>query len=82
LTICCPTAEPFANGWPADSAPGRQALLRGNTAERAFGQSDDAPHFRISIAGVQEKTALPRLNGAWHVPYDATPNTHGIAISR
>lgn len=32
--------------------------------------------FRISIAGAQEKTALLRYEGAWHVPRGATPTTH------
>jgi serine/threonine-protein kinase HipA len=32
--------------------------------------------FRISIAGAQEKTALLRLDGAWHVPNGATPTSH------
>jgi serine/threonine-protein kinase HipA len=32
--------------------------------------------FRVSIAGVQEKTALLRRNGRWEVPQGATPTTH------
>ena len=32
--------------------------------------------FRISIAGVQEKTALLRRNGRWEIPHGATPTTH------
>ncbi len=55
-------------------------LLRGVTAARAFGQPDDATPFRISIAGAQEKTALLRLDGAWHVPHDATPTTHMLKL--
>jgi serine/threonine-protein kinase HipA len=32
-------------------------------------------HFRISIAGAQEKTALLRLGTAWHLPLGTTPTT-------
>ena len=33
-------------------------------------------NFRVSIAGVQEKTALLRHNGQWQRPSGATPTTH------
>lgn len=32
--------------------------------------------FRISLAGAQEKTALLRLNDAWHLPLGTTPTSH------
>lgn len=32
--------------------------------------------FRISIAGAQEKTALLKIGGQWHLPEAATPTTH------
>jgi serine/threonine-protein kinase HipA len=32
--------------------------------------------FRVSIAGVQEKTALLRRDGQWEIPHGATPTTH------
>lgn len=32
--------------------------------------------FRISIAGMQEKTALLHWKGAWHLPHGTTPTTH------
>ncbi len=32
--------------------------------------------FRISLAGAQEKTALLRMNGAWHEPHGTTPTSH------
>lgn len=32
--------------------------------------------FRLSIAGVQEKTALLKIKDDWYVPHDATPTTH------
>ncbi len=37
-------------------------------------QADD--DFRISIAGVQEKTAFLRIDGQWHLPLGATPTSH------
>ena len=49
--------------------------------------SSDAPElatesadFRISIAGAQEKTALLRLEGQWHLPRGATPTTHILKL--
>lgn len=36
--------------------------------------SDD--DFRISIAGMQEKTAFLQMNGQWHLPLGATPTSH------
>jgi serine/threonine-protein kinase HipA len=39
--------------------------------------SDD---FRISIAGVQEKTALLRVGDRWHRPLGATPTTHILKL--
>jgi len=32
--------------------------------------------FRISVAGAQEKTALLKLAGKWHLPLGATPTSH------
>jgi serine/threonine-protein kinase HipA len=37
-------------------------------------------HFRISIAGVQEKTALLRVGDRWHRPLEATPTTHILKL--
>ena len=42
-------------------------------APLGLGEDDD---FRISIAGAQEKTALLRLNGQWHLPHGTTATTH------
>ena len=39
---------------------------------------DEEGEFRISLAGVQEKTALLWWKGKWHVPHDATATTHII----
>lgn len=37
-------------------------------------------HFRISIAGVQERTALLRVGDRWHRPLGATPTTHILKL--
>lgn len=37
---------------------------------------DRDDEFRISVAGVQEKTALLRLGGHWLKPHGTTPTTH------
>ena len=42
-----------------------------------LGLGDDAG-FRISLAGIQEKTALLFLDGAWHIPHGSTATTHII----
>jgi len=42
-----------------------------------LGLGDDAG-FRISLAGMQEKTALLYLDSAWHVPHGSTATTHII----
>lgn len=55
-------------------AAGVEAVLAANLGA-AWG-ADDADTFRISLAGAQEKTALLRHKGAWHVPHGATPTTH------
>jgi serine/threonine-protein kinase HipA len=38
--------------------------------------ANEAPPFRISLAGAQEKTAFVRVNGQWCSPLGATPSTH------
>ncbi|MFL6712506.1 MAG: type II toxin-antitoxin system HipA family toxin [Sulfurifustis sp.] len=52
-----------------------EQFLRRTVAMPTLGQQDDTP-FRISLAGVQEKTALLWHNGRWHLPLGATPSTH------
>lgn len=37
---------------------------------------DEAPMFRISLAGAQEKTAFTQVGGQWCRPLGATPSTH------
>ncbi|MDZ7803144.1 type II toxin-antitoxin system HipA family toxin [Thiohalophilus sp.] len=41
-----------------------------------LGIQGEEDEFRVSLAGVQEKTALLRLNGAWHLPLGPTPTSH------
>lgn len=45
-------------------------------SQTGVGDQDDDEHFRISIAGAQEKTALLQVNGQWCRPLGATPTTH------
>lgn len=42
--------------------------------------SDHDDHFRISIAGAQEKTALLRYQGQWCRPRGSTPTTHILKL--
>ena len=51
------------------------ALLRDVTSDEP---SDGtlAGDFRVSVAGAQEKTALLRRRGRWHIPLGSTPTTH------
>ncbi len=35
-----------------------------------------ADNFRISIAGMQEKTAFLQIDNQWHLPLGATPSSH------
>lgn len=46
-----------------------------NLASAPLGIGEDK-EFRISIAGAQDKTALLRIDGAWHVPHGTTATTH------
>jgi serine/threonine-protein kinase HipA len=48
----------------------------GNLTRNPLGVGDDDREFRISIAGVQEKTALLHWKGKWHVPHGTTATTH------
>jgi len=49
-------------------------ILRYQSADTAFGISEE--EFRISLAGVQEKTAFLFHKGQWHKPLGTTPTTH------
>lgn len=51
-----------------------EKLLNG-LAQAPLGLDRDE-EFRISVAGIQEKTALLRLDGRWLKPHGTTPTTH------
>jgi serine/threonine-protein kinase HipA len=54
-----------------------RSLLDGVTSDTPLGRAtDDDDLFRISLAGVQEKTAFTRHRGRWCRPHGATPTTH------
>jgi serine/threonine-protein kinase HipA len=78
--------EQSPEGWNRiDSTPLGDAdierLLGSVTSETALSQGDEGiDDFRISIAGAQEKTALLRIDGAWHRPHGATPTTHILKL--
>ncbi len=52
------------------------ASLLNNTQAYPLGMHGIHDEFRISIAGVQEKTALLYWNGKWHKPLNTTPTSH------
>lgn len=47
-----------------------------NLATSPLGVDIDQEDFRISIAGMQEKTAFLKIAGKWQVPLGATPTSH------
>ncbi|WP_435531991.1 type II toxin-antitoxin system HipA family toxin [Roseateles amylovorans] len=51
-------------------------VLRDATTPPTAQQGDEDDHFRISIAGAQEKTALLWHEGRWCLPRGHTPSTH------
>lgn len=52
------------------------AALRAVPDDPVARHINEAPPFRISLAGAQEKTAFVRVNGQWCSPVGATPSTH------
>lgn len=54
-------------------------LIRRTTSIRPFG-GDDPEDFRISLAGMQEKTALLKHEGQWCIPHGSTPTTHLLKL--
>jgi serine/threonine-protein kinase HipA len=52
------------------------ATLINDLARNPLGIGDEDPEFRISIAGAQEKTALLKHEGRWHLPHGTTATTH------
>ena len=70
-------AEPTG---PIDARPVSDedvAAILGDLTQSPLGLGND-DEFRISLAGAQEKTALLRIDGRWHVPHGATATTHII----
>lgn len=73
---------------PDGAEPGPVGEIRGESIDgeriaRILAELNQAPlgigmneEFRISIAGVQEKTALLYWKNRWHVPQGTTPTTH------
>lgn len=74
--------------YPEEDQPGPVKSVKGRTIkdseiaemirnlrENPLGISREKD-FRISLAGVQSKTALLRLNNEWLLPQGATPTTH------
>ncbi|TDM09844.1 MAG: toxin HipA [Ideonella sp. MAG2] len=43
-------------------------------------RAEDDEHFRLSLAGAQEKTALLWHEGQWKRPHGATPTTHILKL--
>jgi len=56
------------------------ALLRATTTPQVLGLAGEDADLRISIAGAQEKTALLKMDGRWHLPHGATPTTHILKL--
>jgi len=78
---------------PDGAAPGPPGIVEGRPVDDGYiarkvaelgetplGLNEDE-EFRVSLAGVQEKTALLLWRGKWHVPRGATATTHIIKPS-
>jgi serine/threonine-protein kinase HipA len=57
-----------------------EAVLSAYKSEIPLGMIEQDDDFRISVAGVQEKTALLLLEGKWCIPKGNTPTTHIIKL--
>ncbi|MHB8948649.1 MAG: type II toxin-antitoxin system HipA family toxin [Rhodoferax sp.] len=74
------------DGWDRiDSVPLTETqveriLISASTDDPLGQRHDELDDFRISIAGAQEKTALLRYAGQWHLPKGATPTTHILKL--
>ncbi len=60
-------AEPLSDAAIAETLKNYRTMPLGMREDR---------DFRISIAGAQEKTALLKLSGKWHLPLGITPTSH------
>ena len=59
---------------PVDEKEITRRLASLQTNPLGLDSTDD--EFRISIAGVQDKTAFLRTNDQWNLPYGSTPSSH------
>ncbi|WP_293599308.1 type II toxin-antitoxin system HipA family toxin [Polynucleobacter sp. 35-46-11] len=50
--------------------------IRHVSLDSVFGQAAPSNDLSLSIAGAQEKTALLKHDGLWHLPKGSTPTTH------
>ena len=57
-----------------------EKLLIQTTSAGPMSGIDDGEDLRISLAGVQEKTALLWHSGAWMRPHGSTPTTHILKL--
>ncbi|MDO9434948.1 type II toxin-antitoxin system HipA family toxin [Hydrogenophaga sp.] len=61
---------------PLDESEVEHLLLRASSDQPLVGDEEEDGDLRISLAGVQEKTALLRLGEQWYRPTGATPTSH------
>ncbi len=55
-------------------------ILAGYQSKMPLGMLEEFDDFRISVAGVQEKTALLYYQGKWCLPRGTTPTSHIIKL--
>ena len=70
-----PTGYDEVKGTPLDESGVEQTINAAVSGARLLGQIDDSD-FRLSLAGAQEKTAVPFHRNRWFRPSGATPTTH------
>jgi serine/threonine-protein kinase HipA len=82
---CVGAVQLLPDGVPAtahdriDSQPLTQTQIErllGDVTDDGIGADSLLADFRISLAGMQEKTALLRVGNKWHLPQGTTPTTH------
>lgn len=57
-----------------------ESILSAYQSDIPLGMLKDEDDFRISVAGVQEKTALLKIGEQWCIPKGNTPTTHIIKL--
>lgn len=57
-----------------------ESVLCAYQSDIPLGMLEEEDDFRISVAGVQEKTALLLVDGQWCIPKGNTPTTHIIKL--